>query len=149
MINKGMMSSNTAEWATPQWLFDLLNDEFNFDLDVCSTDENAKCKNHYTEEDDGLSKPWKGNVWCNPPYGRDIVKWVKKASESNLSGVTVMLLPARTETRWFIDYVYPFATELRFIYGRLKFNDEAGSAPFPSVVAIYDRRAKPWKAISL
>jgi site-specific DNA-methyltransferase (adenine-specific) len=59
MINKGMMSSNTAEWATPQWLFDLLNDEFNFDLDVCSTDENAKCKNHYTEEDDGLSKPWK------------------------------------------------------------------------------------------
>ena len=78
MINRGMMSSNTAEWATPQWLFDLLNDEFNFDLDVCSTDENAKCKNHYTEENDGLSKPWKGNVWCNPPYGRDIVKWVKK-----------------------------------------------------------------------
>ena len=78
-----------------------------------------------------------------------LLNGLKKASESNLSGVTVMLLPARTETRWFIDYVYPFATELRFIYGRLKFNDEAGSAPFPSVIAIYDRRAKPWKAISL
>jgi len=82
MINKALFTSSTPEWATPQLFFDELNKEFNFTLDVCATKENTKCKKFYTIEDDGLSKSWDNeNTWCNPPYGRDISKWVKKASE--------------------------------------------------------------------
>ena len=105
MISTGMLSSNTIEWATPQDLFDKLNEEFHFTLDPCSTDENAKCDKHYTIKDDGLSKSWDGErVFCNPPYGREIGKWVRKAAESK--ALTVMLLPARTDTKWFHEYIY-------------------------------------------
>ena len=98
MITKGMMSSNSNEWSTPQWLFDELNKEFGFTLDPCATMQNAKCKKFYTKEDDGLSKSWDNEmVFCNPPYGREIPKWVKKASEARC-GVVVMLIPARTDT---------------------------------------------------
>lgn len=132
-----MMSSNTPEWATPQSFFDELNREFSFTLDPCSTHENAKCEKHYTKEDDGLSKNWGGEVvFCNPPYGRELPKWVKKCYEEGRRADVVMLIPARTDTRWFHDYIYGKA-EIRFIKGRLKFGNAKQSAPFPSMLVIY------------
>ena len=137
MITSGLMSSNTPEWATPQSFFDALNREFSFTLDPCSTHDNAKCEKHYTKEDDGLSKNWGGEmVFCNPPYGRELPKWVKKCYEESRHADVVMLIPARTDTRWFHDYIYGKA-EIRFIKGRLKFGNAKQSAPFPSMVVIY------------
>lgn len=137
MITSGMMSSNTPEWATPQSFFDALNREFSFTLDPCSTHENAKCEKHYTKEDDGLSKDWGGHVvFCNPPYGRELPKWVKKCYDESRHATVVMLIPARTDTSYFHDYIYGKA-EIRFIRGRLKFNDGKQGAPFPSMVVIY------------
>ncbi len=131
------MSSNTPEWATPQSFFDELNREFAFTLDPCSTHENAKCKKHFTKEDDGLKQNWGGQVvFCNPPYGRELPKWVKKCYEESRHADVVMLIPARTDTRWFHDYIYGKA-EIRFIKGRLKFGNAKQSAPFPSMVVIY------------
>ena len=104
-INAGMMTSNTPEWGTPQWLFDELNAEFHFNLDPCCTHENAKCAKHFTKAENGLKQDWTGHrVFCNPPYGREIVKWVQKAHDSKC--LTVMLLPARTDTEWFHKYIY-------------------------------------------
>ena len=124
----------TDDWATPQKLFDRLNERFNFDVDVCASHENAKCEKYYTIEEDGLVQDWKGVVWCNPPYGRNIGKWVKKASEEYQKGnVIVMLLPARTDTKWFHDYIY-CEHRVDFIKGRLKFNDGKNPAPFPSMI---------------
>src|SRR3990167_1926524 len=124
MLNKGLYSSRTSEWETPQKLFDELNKEFHFTLDPCATKENAKCKKFYTKEDDGLSKDWLNErVFMNPPYGREIGKWVKKASEG---GLVVCLLPARTDTRWFHDYIYKKAN-IRFIKGRFKFGNSKNS----------------------
>lgn len=131
-------SSKTDDWATPQVFFDELNKEFKFNLDVCASNKNAKCKKFFTEKDNGLSKSWdKSRVFMNPPYGREIGKWVKKASEAR-GGVVVCLLPARTDTKYFHEYIYhnPRAT-IRFIKGRLKFGDSKNSAPFPSMVVIY------------
>ena len=85
-FTSGMKSSATPEWSTPRDLFDELDAEFHFDLDVASTDENALCEKHYTKDDDGLSNEWTGSVWCNPPYGREIGKWMRKAAESNWGG---------------------------------------------------------------
>lgn len=137
MITSGMMSSNTPEWATPQKFFDELNREFSFTLDPCSTHENAKCEKHYTKEDDGLKQDWGGQVvFCNPPYGRELPKWVKKCYEESRHADVVMLIPARTDTRWFHDYIYGKA-EIRFIKGRLKFGNAKQSAPFPSMVVVY------------
>lgn len=137
MINKGLMSSNTNEWATPVKFFEELNKEFNFTLDPCATSENAKCKKFYTKKDDGLLKSWDNEiVFMNPPYGKEIIKWVEKAYNENLKGATIVcLLPARTDTRWFHNYIYN-KHEIRFIKGRLKFNDSKQSAPFPSMLVI-------------
>lgn len=133
------LSSKTPEWATPQALFDELNQEFNFTLDPCATSENAKCAKFYTKEDDGLSKNWDGErVFCNPPYGTQMPKWVKKCAEAE-GGVVVMLIPARTDTKYFHDYIYGKA-EIRFIKGRVKFEGEqvgSGAAPFPSMIVIF------------
>lgn len=131
-------SSKTNEWATPQAFFDQLNSEFNFTLDPSSTKENAKCKKFYTEEDDGLVKSWDNEVvFCNPPYGRGLKDWVKKASESR-GGVVVLLVPARTDTQYFHNYIYKKkGVEIRFLKGRLKFGDSKNSAPFPSMVVIF------------
>ena len=133
-----MFSSNTEEWATPQDFFDKLNDEFHFTLDVCSTHENAKCKKHYTKDDDGLSQDWTGEtVWCNPPYGREMPKWIQKCAEhGNRGGLAVMLIPARTDTKAFHEFIYG-KSEIRFIKGRLKFGGSKNSAPFPSMIIIF------------
>lgn len=144
MINEGMFTSNTAEWATPQEFFNGLNKEFNFTLDPCATPENAKCKRFFTKEDDGLKQSWKGEkVFCNPPYGRAIKDWVKKAFDetSKVGGakLVVLLIPARTDTTYFHDYIYK-KHEIRFIRGRLHFNESKQSAPFPSMVVIMRAR---------
>lgn len=132
-------SSKTDQWATPQPFFDILHAEFGFSLDVCANDNNAKCGEYFTEEQDGLCQSWQREApaWMNPPYGREIGKWVKKAYEESLLGQTVVcLLPARTDTKWWHDYVM-HAGEVRFIRGRLKFGDSANSAPFPSAVVVF------------
>lgn len=135
---KACLSSNSTEWATPEKLFEKLNAEFHFDLDPCSTHENAKCEKHYTKEEDGLVQSWAGHtVFCNPPYGREIWRWVKKAyNESRQPNTTVvLLLPARTDTSWFHSYIY-YKAEIRFLRGRLHFNESKQSAPFPSMVVV-------------
>jgi len=135
MNTEVMFSSKTGLWATPQSFFDQMDSEFNFNLDTCAIPENAKCERYFTPEVDGLSQDWGGSAaWCNPPYGREIGKWVKKAAESK--ALVVMLLPARTDTAWFHDYIYHKA-EIRFIRGRLKFGDGKNSAPFPSMVVVF------------
>ena len=133
--NDGRWHSRGSDWATPQDLFDELDKEFHFTLDVCASDWNAKCKKYFTEKDDGLKQDWTGVCWMNPPYGREIGKWIKKASEIQ-GGVVVALLPARTDTKWFHDYIYKKA-EIRFIKGRVKFGGK-GPAPFPSMIVIFN-----------
>lgn len=132
-------SSKSNDWSTPKEFFDTLNKEFKFNLDPCASNENAKCINYFTKEIDGLSKSWDGfNVFCNPPYGREIGKWVKKASEAK-RGVVVMLIPARTDTKYFHEFIYNKA-EIRFLKGRLKFGGVRNSAPFPSMLVIFKNK---------
>ncbi len=129
-------SSATDLWATPQAFFDKLNSVYGFTLDACATHENAKCQFYFTKEVDGLSKKWSGTVWMNPPYGREIGDWMRKAYESSLGGATVVcLVPARTDTAWWHDYA--MKGEIDFIRGRLKFGDSKNSAPFPSAVVVF------------
>lgn len=129
-------SSETDLWATPQDFFDKYNAIYNFDLDVCATDQNAKCKKYFTKEIDGLSQQWTSVCWMNPPYGREIIKWMKKAYESSLTGATVVcLVPARTDTKWWHEYA--MKGQIEFIRGRLKFGDAKNSAPFPSAVVVF------------
>jgi phage N-6-adenine-methyltransferase len=135
-------SSQTDLWSTPQYLFDELDTEFHFTTDVCANASNAKCKHFYSVEEDGLKQTWSGICWMNPPYGKTIGEWVKKAYESSLSGATVVcLLPARTDTRWWHDYC--MKGEIRFIKGRLKFGTATNSAPFPSAIVIFKSAKKP------
>jgi site-specific DNA-methyltransferase (adenine-specific) len=143
-VNKVVWSSKSEEWETPQELFDKLDGEFAFTLDPCCTEENRKCGKYFTKEHDGLSQDW-GNetVFCNPPYGRKVGAWVEKCAESH--GTTVALLPARTDTKWFHEYIYNKA-EIRFIKGRLKFGGSKNSAPFPSMVVIWRKEANHEKA---
>lgn len=137
-------SSETNEWATPQNVFDVLNDEFNFMLDPCATKENAKTEKFFTIEDDGLSQEWTETTFMNPPYGREIKKWVKKAYEESLKGtVVVCLIPARTDTSYWHEYIFEKACEIRFVKGRIKFGDSEQGAPFPSAVVVFnDHNAK-------
>jgi len=144
-MNKDLMfSSNDNSWATPQDFFDKLNEEFNFTLDPCATPQTAKCKKFYTKHDDGLSKDWAGEtVFVNPPYGREIGKWVKKCYEESLKPNTtiVILMPSRTDTLYFHRYILD-KSQIRFIKGRLKFVDSVGNcfspAPFPSMIVIFN-----------
>lgn len=134
-------SSKSNEWSTPQDFFNEIHKEFKFTLDPCADERNAKCPRFYTKSDDGLSKSWDREiVFCNPPYGREIRRWVKKASEA-MGGVVVMLIPARTDTKYFHEYIYHKA-EIRFIKGRLKFGGHKNSAPFPSMLVIFTSNAK-------
>ena len=138
-MTKGLTSTGNIVAETPKYLFDKISSIFNFSLDICALPENAKCENYYTPKDDGLSKPWRGGVWCNPPYGREISSWVKKAyekSQKEYNSFVLMLLPARTDTKWWWEYVQGKAT-LFFIKGRVKFGDHNVGAPFPSVLALY------------
>lgn len=133
-------SSKTDDWATPQEFFDRLNEEFNFTLDPCADESNAKCAKYYTKKDDGLTKSWASErVFMNPPYGRVIGDWIRKAYEEaqNDNTVVVALIPSRTDTKYWHKYVMK-AKEIRFVKGRLKFGDGRNSAPFPSAVVIFE-----------
>lgn len=141
MINEGMFTSKTDMWETPQEFFNALDEEFHFTLDACAVPENKKCEKFYSPDQNGLKQPWTGTVWCNPPYGRQIGMWIKKGLESSKCGATVvMLLPARTDTAWFHNYIYAKA-EIRFIRGRLKFGGSKWSAPFPSMICVFKPEA--------
>lgn len=129
-------SSKTDLWYTPEDFYQKYNSVYNFETDVCATDENAKCEKYFTEETDGLSQKWEGVCWMNPPYGRTISKWMKKAYESSLEGATVVcLVPARTDTGWWHNYA--MKGDIEFIKGRLKFGGSKNSAPFPSAVVVF------------
>lgn len=156
-MNKVHFSSASDNWSTPQNLFDQLNDKYGpFELDVCASKTNAKCHLFFTVEGkyqtyekefeklvdgDGLSSPWRFEgcplkCWMNPPYGRTIGLWVKKAYEESQKGcLVVCLLPARTDTKWFHEYCTK--GDIEFIKGRLKFGEAKNSAPFPSMVIVF------------
>lgn len=138
MNKEVIFSSKSDEWETPQEFFDELNNEFRFTLDVAASDNNRKCFHYYTKQEDALKQSWIGTVWCNPPYGREVGKWVCHAYWQSViaKSTVVMLLPARTDTKWFHDYILGKA-EIRFIRGRLKFGGSKNSAPFPSMVVIF------------
>ena len=125
-----MFSSKRQDWATPQNVFDELNKEFNFDFDPCPLNDNPAF--------DGLSIEWKQRNYINPPYGRQIGNWIRKAYQESISGKQcIMLLPSRTDTKWFHEIILPYANEIRFIKGRLKFGNATNSAPFPSMIIIF------------
>jgi len=135
-MDKVHFSSKTDDWYTPQDFYDKLNSEFNFTLDVCASIENAKCSKFFTEADNGLVQKWYGVCWMNPPYGREISKWTKKAVEEFKAGCTVVcLVPSRTDTIWWHELT-EHATQIRFIKGRLKFGGSKIPAPFPSAVIV-------------
>lgn len=142
-LNKSLFSSAKDEWETPQDFFDKLNEEFHFDLDPCADENNHKCNCYFTKEDDGLSKDWSGHtVFVNPPYGaKSTSDWIKKCAEESRKPNTkvVMLIPARTDTKAFHEYIYNKA-EVRFIKGRLKFGGSKNSAPFPSMVVVFSKK---------
>ena len=133
-------SSKSNDWATPHQTFNELDNEFNFTLDPCASHQNAKCEKYFTKEDDGLSQDWSNEiVFMNPTYGREIGKWVEKAYRESLKGaVVVCLIPARTDTKYWHNFIFPYA-EIRFIKGRLKFGGSKNSAPFPSAIVIYNK----------
>lgn len=141
-VNGGLFSSNTDEWETPQDFFKKLDQEFHFDIDVCANEQNRKCERFFSLEQNGLVQQWRGVCWMNPPYGRQIAQWVKKAYESSQEGAKVVcLLPARTDTRWFHEYC--LKGEIRLLKGRLKFGGSNNSAPFPSMVVIFGNDVIP------
>jgi phage N-6-adenine-methyltransferase len=138
-INSALFSSRSDEWPTPRSFFDQLHREFQFTLDPCATQVNAKCPSFFTKEQNGLARDWGSHrVFCNPPYGREMRLWARKCFDASCNGALVVLLAhARTDTRWFHDWVYGKAAEIRFVRGRLKFGDGACSAPFPSLLAVF------------
>lgn len=140
MNNDLFFSSKTDEWYTPFDFFEELDNEFHFNLDPCATDSNHKCDFYFTKLNDGLIQNWGGyRVFCNPPYGKNICKWVKKAYFESLkpNTIIVMLLPVRTDTKWFHDFIYK-KSEIRFVKGRLKFGGSKNYAPFPSMVVVFN-----------
>jgi site-specific DNA-methyltransferase (adenine-specific) len=134
------------EWETPANFFRELDREFHFTLDACASEANAKVQPFISKQVDALTVTWRGVVWCNPPYGRDIGLWLRKGRMKAAAGATVVfLIHARTDTRWFHEHVYHVADEIRFVRGRLKFrhsDGSTGSAPFPSMLVIYKPKAR-------
>ena len=150
------MSSNNEEWETPRWLYDKLDATWHFDLDAASSDENALCEHHFTKSDNALIQDWGGyRVWLNPPYGRSMGDWMKKAAmESRKPGtIVVCLIPARTDTAWYWDWVVPYAAEIQPLRGRVRYclgGRELNSSPFPSMLVRFGgelpKSARPNKA---
>jgi site-specific DNA-methyltransferase (adenine-specific) len=139
---KAMFSSATDEWPTPAYLFEVLNEHYGpFDCDVCATAENAKCEKFFTSAQNGLLQPWERSNWMNPPYGRQIAQWVRKAhDEARHGNLTTALLPARIDTKWFHQYIYRKHAWWP-IRGRIKFGEAENSAPFGSIVVHF----VPWE----
>lgn len=144
MINKALFTSNKEDWETPQDFYDRLNAKYHFKWDLAASDDNAKCSCYFTRDDNSLEQDWEGlsgNLFLNPPYGRELKLWVKKAATTGLKDKQnlVMLIPSRTDTSYWHDYIFNHA-EIKFLRGRLKFEVDGvsgDSAPFPSAVVIY------------
>jgi len=143
-IAQTLYSSRSEEWPTPDRFFEMLDKEFTFTLDPCATANNTKCNRYFTKKQDGLCQDWgMHRVFCNPPYGKTMRDWARKCFEASRGGALVVLLAhARTDTRWFHDWVYGKADEIRFVRGRLRFGDGMCSAPFPSLVAVFRPRRR-------
>ncbi len=141
-LHPALFSSRSDDWPTPRSFFAALDAEFHFTLDPCATRETATCDLFFTKAEDGLRQDWGSHrVFCNPPYGRTMGDWARKCCEASRAGALVVLLAhARTDTRWFQDWVYHKAHEIRFVRGRLRFGDTSQPAPFPSLVAVYRPR---------
>jgi len=137
MVSKALFTSQTDDWATPQVLFDALNAVFKFETDVCAVPENAKCRHFFSPAQNGLLQVWTGTCWMNPPYGRTIDQWVKKAFESAQThqATVVCLLPARVDTKWWHEYCTQ--GEVTFLKGRVKFGGAKNCAPFPSALVVF------------
>ena len=141
-FSKGMFSSKTDDWATPQQFFNNINKKYNFDVDVCATPVNAKCSRYFTKKQDGLKQKWDGKCWCNPPYGRAIGLWLEKAYKSSVLGaIVICLVPARTDTKWWNNWAVK--GDIKFIKGRLKFSDLGKPAAFPSAIIIFKPSITP------
>lgn len=144
MINKALFTSNKEDWETPQDFYDRLNAKYHFEWDLAASDDNAKCSCYFTRDDNSLEQDWEGlsgNLFLNPPYGRELKLWVKKAATTGLKDKQnlVMLIPSRTDTSYWHDYIFNHA-EIKFLRGRLKFEVDGvsgDSAPFPSALVIY------------
>jgi site-specific DNA-methyltransferase (adenine-specific) len=142
-MNEGMFTSNSSEWETPQWIFDQLNNHFEFTIDVAASEKNKKVDRYYSVENSGLDKHWTNErCFLNPPYGTEIKDWVRKASEERKNNALIVcLLPARIDTAWFSDYVAYKAGAIILLKGRLKFSNgdaKTTSAPFPSMVCVFN-----------
>jgi phage N-6-adenine-methyltransferase len=145
-MNRGLFTSDRQDWETPAALFRTLDAEFGFELDVCATKENAKCSAFFSPEVDGLKEAWHGVCWMNPPYGSAIRLWMAKAYSSSLEGATVVcLVPSRTDTRWWHDFV--MRGEIRFVEGRVSFGNGENPAPFPSAIVVF--RPKRYLSMAL
>jgi len=132
-----------GEWRTPRWLFDRLNSEFAFTYDLAASRENALCPLFFTQAEDAMCQTWAGSCYCNPPYGNKVGDWMQKAYTSALDGATVvMLVPAYTDVKWFHAWVLGKCA-IRFIQGRLKFDDEDATAPFASMLCVYGKSFPP------
>ena len=141
-LQEAMVSSKSNEWATPQYLFNILNNEFHFTLDPCATLDNAKCSKFYTIADNGLKHSWsKDIVFMNPPYGGNTGKWIEKAwYEGQEGAVVVCLIVSSTDRSYWHDYIFPYASEIRWIRGRLTFGVAKSTAPFASAIVIFDNK---------
>jgi phage N-6-adenine-methyltransferase len=143
-VNPVHFSSQASEWGTPQRLFDELHAEFHFTRDVCASAENCKVKNFWSKADDALAQKWEGTLWMNPPYGRAIAMFIRKAYESRATATIVALIPVRTDSRWWHQWVME-ASEIRFIKGRLRFQGAKDGAPFPSCIVIFRQQKRKTK----
>lgn len=140
-MNDILLSTGKDDWETPNDFFLELDNEFHFTLDPCADDHNHKCVKYYTRKDNGLTKNWSGEVvFCNPPYScKEQDLWVKKCYEESNHATVVMLIPVRTDTKRFHEYILPYG-EIRFLKGRLKFVGAKKLAPFPSMIVIFKNK---------
>jgi len=148
MLNKSLFTSSKSDWETPDKLFDRLNNEFEFTIDVCASATNKKVDNYFSVRDNALVQEWTGICWMNPPYGKDIKLWVKKAYTASLDGETtvVCLLPCRTDTVWWHEFC--MKGEIRFCNKRLKFKNSNNMATFPSAIVVFGKQARVGKLIT-
>ena len=140
-MQKSMFKSEKQTWETPNDLFEKLNSIFNFTLDACASHDNYKCINYYTEEDNSLTKGWVGNVWCNPPYSKYQIDFVKHGHNASLKNdsTVVFLIPARPDTKLWQDFIFKNASTVCFVKGRIKFKGAKDSAPFPSALVVFSK----------
>ena len=141
-LQQAMVSSKSNEWETPQALFDELDREFHFTLDPCAMQGNAKCLHFYTQKENGLKQSWANEiVFMNPPYGGNTGKWIEKAwYESQNKAIVVCLIVSSTDRSYWHDYIFPYASEIRWLRGRITFGEANSTAPFASAIVVFDTR---------